>query len=70
MRNRNSDGWHVVYGVDVLIRNGKFYEGKFRDKTIYLYRWDGEQRAWVDTYNKCSLEACRKGIRRGTMKFW
>lgn len=62
------DGWHKVYGYEVLTRDGIVLHATDGHKPLYPYRhsaWGG----WVRIYkeDKLSLIALESGIRRGTI---
>ena len=62
------DGWHVLQGCDVYVRNGKIVRGTKDNHTLpaFVYRWDRKYNAWL---RECRITpaAFVAGIKRGTI---
>ena len=60
------DGWHVVYGRDVYVEDGRVRRGLSHDgqRTVYPYR--ATKGGWVREYSP-TVCAFRAGLRRSTM---
>ena len=62
-------GWHVVYGNEAYVEDGKVVRGTVKDgireRTTYPYRRFG--RGWRREFDGISLSALRSGLRRGTV---
>ena len=65
------DGWHVIHGYDVFVRDGKILRGiSSKNDTIYPYRWDKELRCWNAYYYGISVPQFRRGINSGNISMW
>ena len=67
----NKDGWHIVYGQNVYVENGKVILGTRKDKnnsevTCYPYEYNKDQDCWVNISREVTLSAYRAGYKRGT----
>ena len=65
------DGWHVVYGKNVYVENGKVVYGTTKDKnnsevTCYPYEYNKDLDCWVNISGEVTLSAYRAGYKRGT----
>lgn len=76
MAKKIKDGWHVFYGVEVYVENGKVlrgvvWDGPLTERPVYPYRYEKNiyypTGAWVNTYG-VSVDAYRAGWRRGTIR--
>lgn len=75
MAKKIKDGWHVFYGIDTYIENGKVHHGTVRDglgyKAVFPYRYKKNinypNGAWVNAVG-ISVDAYRAGWRRGTIR--
>nr|DAE76147.1 MAG TPA: hypothetical protein [Caudoviricetes sp.]DAT88954.1 MAG TPA: hypothetical protein [Caudoviricetes sp.] len=65
------DGWHVVYGENVYVENGKIIRGVKKGEndsevTSYPYEYSEELNCWVNISGKVTLSAYRAGRKKGT----
>lgn len=65
------DGWHVVYGENVFVENGKVTRGVSKDMngsevTCYPYEYSKELDCWVNISGKVTLSSYRAGYKKGT----
>jgi hypothetical protein len=65
------DGWHVVYGEDVYVENGKVVRGVKKGEnnsevTSYPYEYNKDQDCWVNVSGKITLSSYRSGRKKGT----
>ena len=67
----NKDGWHIVYGQNVYVENGKVVLGTTKDEnnsevTCYPYEYNKEHDCWVNISREVTLTAYRAGYKKGT----
>lgn len=67
----HKDGWHVVYGKNVYVENGKVVFGTTKDYnncevTCYPYKYNKDSNCWVNISGEVTLTAFREGCKRGT----
>lgn len=67
----HKDGWHVVYGKNVYVENGKVVLGTTKDRnnsevTCYPYEYNKDYNCWVNISGEVTLPAFRAGCKRGT----
>ena len=67
----NKDGWHIVYGKNVYVENGKVVLGTTKGEndsevTCYPYEYNENLDCWINMSRKVTLSAYRAGYKRGT----
>ena len=67
----DKDGWHVVYGKNVYVENGKVAYGTTKGEnnsevTCYPYEYNKDLDCWVNISGEVILSAYRAGYKRGT----
>ncbi len=69
MARKVKDGWHSVYGMTVLVEDGRIRYGVggtgLKYHTTHPYQSNGHT-GWYNITG-VTLEAFRSGVRRGTM---
>lgn len=68
---QTKDGWHVVYGENVYVENGKVTHGVSKDMndsevTCYPYEYSKEHNCWINISGKVTLASYRHGRKKGT----
>ena len=68
---QTKDGWHVVYGENVYVENGKVTHGVSKDMngsevTCYPYEYSKEHNCWINISGKVTLSSYRSGRKKGT----
>lgn len=64
------DGWHIVYGRDVYVENGKVMKGLKKDHNnslVTAYPYIRRNGGW-DNITGVKLEVFRSGVKRGTCR--
>ena len=67
---QTKDGWHVVYGENVYVENGKVTHGVSKDingseVTCYPYEYSKEHNCWINISGKVTLASYRTGRKKG-----
>jgi ORF55 len=67
----DKDGWHIVYGKNVYVENGKVVFGTTKGEndsevTCYPYEYNKDLDCWVNISGEVTLSAYRAGYKRGT----
>lgn len=60
------DGWHIFYGMEVYVENGRVIRGLLNGKRVHPFRKGRRAGEW-DGVSGISVSAWRAGMNRGTI---
>ena len=68
----NKDGWHVVYGENIYVQDGKVIRGTKKGEnnsevTCYPYKYNKDYDYWINISGEVTLSAYRAGYKKGTI---
>lgn len=63
------DGWHIIYGYDVYVEDGKIIRGTLGKglnyRTAYPYKHFRGQEGWYNVAGMLTISAFRYGVKNG-----